>query len=142
MHPKTVLIVEDEQHIAEVVALQLRKAGLKVVTAVDAQEALAILQAQQVALVVADVALPGMSGPELARVLAADPRLENIPLVLLTGAPDGVPKSELVGTRVTDVVQKPFSPRQLLAKVNEAIASQAAMPKTLLPDGAAVPAAE
>ncbi|MGD9688269.1 MAG: response regulator [Phycisphaerales bacterium] len=126
MNDQTVLIVEDEPHIAEVVAMQLRFGGLNSIITADAREALIVLADRRVDLIVADVGLPGLSGVDLAHLLCGEPRCEHIPIVLLTGRSEGVSQEAIAGTRVVATILKPFSPRQVLRTVRVAIAESQA----------------
>jgi DNA-binding response OmpR family regulator len=120
MKTRTILIVEDESHIAEVVALKLRQAGFKTVIARDARDALATLEQHPVDLVIADIAMPGMSGLDLAKVLATRDGAA-FPVILLTGMSNAVDTLDLDDTHVVDVIPKPFSPKHLLARTLEAL---------------------
>ena len=109
----TILVVEDEEPIAELLRAALEDEGHRVVTAADGREALARLAEVRPALVLSDVMMPHLDGRELARALAADPDLRTIPLVLLSAlgvvSVAGVPHAAFVG--------KPFELDHLLATI-------------------------
>ena len=114
---RTVLVVDDEPTIAEVVARYLERAGYETATAGDGLEALRLAADRRPDLIVLDVMLPGLGGLEVLRRLAeADgPRT---PVILLTAK--GEQADKLVGLRdgADDYVVKPFSPRELVARVD------------------------
>ena len=117
--PARILVVDDEAHIVQVVAIKLRNAGLEVETASDGEEALAALRREWFDLVVTDLQMPVMSGVELARAMAADPALARIPVLMLTARGHLLREGEADSANIARVVHKPFSPRGLLADVVE-----------------------
>jgi len=114
-----ILVVDDEAHIVQVVALKFRNAGLEVETAGDGDEALALVRRTPFDLVVTDLQMPTMSGIELARAMAADPTLARIPVLMLTARGHLLREGEADSANIARVVHKPFSPRGLLADVME-----------------------
>ena len=118
-HNARVLVVDDEAHIVQVVALKFRNAGLEVETAGDGDEALAALRRSPFDLVVTDLQMPVMSGIELARAMSADAALARIPVLMLTARGHLLREGEADSANITRVVHKPFSPRGLLAEVIE-----------------------
>jgi len=117
--PARILVVDDEAHIVQVVAIKLRNAGLEVETASDGEEALAALRREWFDLVVTDLQMPVMSGIELARAMAADQALARIPVLMLTARGHLLREGEADSANIARVVHKPFSPRGLLADVHE-----------------------
>jgi two-component system response regulator ResD len=112
----SILVVDDEPTIAEVVARYLARAGYDAQTAVDGPSAVAAAAARRPDLVVLDIMLPGLDGLEVMRRLREDLR-ERVPVILLTAK--GEEADRLVGLRqgADDYVVKPFSPRELVARV-------------------------
>ena len=113
----TILIVEDEADIQELIAYNLEKAGHVSVRASNAEQALDIVREALPHLVVIDWMLPGMSGIELARLLKSNRRTESIPLILVTAR--GAEQDKLAGLEIgaDDYMTKPFSPREFVARV-------------------------
>ena len=109
-----VLIVDDEPNIREVVGLYLRRDGHDVVSATDGEEALAVFREREPDLVVLDLMLPKIGGLEVCRRMRAERR---VPLIMLTAR--GEEEERLVGLSLgaDDYVVKPFSPRELAARV-------------------------
>jgi DNA-binding response OmpR family regulator len=114
MSGETILVVDDEPTIVEVVELYLLREGFKVLTAADGNAALSAVQQQRPDLVVLDLMLPGMSGLDVTRQLRAGGAL---PIIMLTAR--GEETDRVVGLELgaDDYVTKPFSPRELVARV-------------------------
>ncbi|HEU4327537.1 MAG TPA: response regulator transcription factor [Roseiflexaceae bacterium] len=114
MSGETILIVDDEPTIVEVVELYLRREGFVVQTAADGNAALAAVERRRPDLVVLDLMLPGLSGLEVTRRIRAGGAL---PIIMLTAR--GEETDRVVGLELgaDDYVTKPFSPRELVARV-------------------------
>jgi DNA-binding response OmpR family regulator len=109
-----ILVVDDEPNIREVVSLYLRRDGHSVVTAADGEEALWLYQQSEPDLVVLDLMLPKVSGLEVCRRIQAD---ERVPVVMLTARDEEEDRIIGLGIGADDYVVKPFSPRELAARV-------------------------
>ena len=111
---KTILVVEDEMKIARLVRDYLEHAGFEVVVAGDGESAIASARGRRPDLVVLDLALPGRDGLDVTRELR---RTSNVPIVMLTAR--GEESDRIVGLEVgaDDYVVKPFSPKELVARV-------------------------
>ena len=119
MKPK-VLVADDEAPIANVVAMKLRNAGMDVTVALDGQEAYELALAQRPDFMITDLQMPGMNGLELCARLTAE--LEGrIPTILLTAKGFEINEAAIVNLPIRRIMAKPFSPRELLARVQEAI---------------------
>jgi DNA-binding response OmpR family regulator len=114
MSGETILVVDDEPKILKTVRAYLENAGFRVATASDAQMALTVYRHERPALVILDLGLPGMDGLDVARTLRRD---SNVPIIMLTARVDEADK--LIGLELgsDDYVTKPFSPRELVARV-------------------------
>jgi len=117
MARKTVLIVEDERDMAELVAMRLKREGYVVDVAHDGVEGLRKVRSGPPDLVLLDLMLPGMSGTELAAEVRADPRTADVPIIMLTAKT--AESDVVVGLHVgaDDYVTKPFSMSVLVARV-------------------------
>jgi two-component system phosphate regulon response regulator PhoB len=115
--PAHILIVEDEPAIQTLIAANLRRAGHQVSTALDAETAQAQVRASLPDLILLDWMLPGMSGLDLARRLRAEPRSRDVPIIMLTARGEERDKVAGLETGADDYVTKPFSPRELLARI-------------------------
>ena len=115
--PATILLVEDETAIQELIAANLTRAGHHVVRAPDAETALRLLRDALPDLVLLDWMLPGLPGIELARRLRTDDRTRTIPIIMLTAR--GEEQDKVLGLEIgaDDYITKPFSPRELVARI-------------------------
>lgn len=121
----TVLVVEDEPAIQELVSYNLELAGHRALRADNAEQALEVVRTELPDLVVLDWMLPGMSGLEFARRLRTDRRTHAIPLIMLTARVDEKDKLTGLETGADDYLTKPFSPRELIARVKAVLRRRA-----------------
>ena len=115
---QTILVIDDEPHIIEIVRDYLKQAGYRVVTAGDGQMALTLARHERPDLIVLDLMLPGgLDGLDVCRRLRQDPGLADVPIIMLTARVEETDK--LIGLELgaDDYVTKPFSPRELVARV-------------------------
>jgi len=120
-----ILVADDEAPIANVVAMKLRNAGLEVVVAMDGLEAYELAVAERPDFMITDLQMPGMSGLELCARLVAE--LEGgIPTILLTAKGFELSAESVRELPVRRIMTKPFSPRELLAQVQELLGLPAA----------------
>ena len=115
---QTILVVDDEPHIVEVVHDYLKQAGYRVLTARDGQTALTLARHEHPDLVVLDLMLPGgLDGLDVCRGLRQDPSLADVPIIMLTARVEETDR--LIGLELgaDDYVTKPFSPREVVARV-------------------------
>ena len=117
MATNRVLLVEDEVNIREMLMFSLQRAGFSVEPAETAEQALQALDGPLPNLVIIDWMLPGMSGVELARRLRRDPLTAELPLLMLTARGEESDKLKSFDAGVDDYVTKPFSPRELIARM-------------------------
>jgi two-component system phosphate regulon response regulator PhoB len=115
--PAHILIVEDEPAIQTLIAANLKRAGHQVSTALDAETAQRQVREALPDLILLDWMLPGISGLELARRLRADPRSRSVPIIMLTARGAEADKVQGLEVGADDYVTKPFSPRELLARI-------------------------
>ena len=118
MQSKQILIVEDEKPIREMIAFGLRRAGFDVLEAEDCKAARARIADKRPDLLLVDWMLPDMSGLELTRSLKRDKETREVPVIMLTARADEQDKVSGLEGGADDYVTKPFSPRELLARIN------------------------
>ena len=137
MSSKQVLIVEDERPIRDMIAFGLRRAGFTVREAEDCRAARAQLADQQPDLLLVDWMLPDMSGLELTRQLKRDRATRELPIILLTARAEETDKISGLEGGADDYITKPFSPRELVARINAVLrrASPVAIGERLEFDG-------
>ncbi|HEY4910554.1 MAG TPA: response regulator [Methylomirabilota bacterium] len=112
-----VLIVEDERDIRDLVVLHLQRDGYEVTSAGSGEEALAQVRQSPPDLVVLDLMLPAMSGLEVCRRIRQEQATATLPIVMLTAKADEVDRVVGLELGADDYVVKPFSPKELLARV-------------------------
>jgi two-component system phosphate regulon response regulator PhoB len=113
----TILVVEDEPAIQELVVCNLELAGHQTLRAESAEQAMQMVREQLPDLIVLDWMLPGINGVEFARRLRSDKRTQMVPLIMLTARADEQDKLAGLETGADDYITKPFSPRELNARV-------------------------
>jgi DNA-binding response OmpR family regulator len=118
----TILVVDDEPNIADLVELYLRKEGFRVLKAGTGEDGLAAARRERPRLVVLDVGLPGIDGLEVCKRLRADPALgassgPGIPVIFLTARDGEIDRILGLEMGADDYLTKPFSPRELVARV-------------------------
>ena len=121
----TILVVEDEPAIQELIAYNLKQAGHLPLRADNAEQALNLISNALPDLVLLDWMLPGLSGIELARRLRADKRTRSIPIIMLTARSDEQDKLQGLETGADDYITKPFSPRELNARIKAVLRRRA-----------------
>lgn len=122
MSPKTILVVEDESHAAEVLAFVLEREGYRVLDAVNGRDGLNKLKLSPVDLIILDIAMPIMNGVEMASALRCDSLLRSVPVVITSA----LPESAVHG--MTDCyrafLRKPFPLGSLLSLVGSILAEE------------------
>jgi two-component system phosphate regulon response regulator PhoB len=121
----SILVVEDEPAIAELLEVNLLDAGYDVTTAPDAETALRLLKEKLPDLVLLDWMLPGQSGLAVARQLRVDARTRELPIIMVTARSDEQDKVAGLEAWVDDYVTKPFSPRELKARIKAVLRRRA-----------------
>jgi two-component system phosphate regulon response regulator PhoB len=112
-----VLLVEDERDIAELVRYHVEKAGMRFVHAADGGAALRIARAELPDVALLDLMLPGLDGLEVCRQLRRDAATRRLPIIMLTARGEEVDRVVGLELGADDYVVKPFSPRELLARI-------------------------
>ena len=117
MSNRHILVVEDERPIREMIAFGLRRAGYEVAEAEDCREARTAIADQRPDLLLVDWMLPDMSGLELTRQLKKDRETRDLPVIMLTARAEEHDKVAGLEGGADDYLTKPFSPRELLARI-------------------------
>lgn len=123
--PANILVVEDEPAIQALIAANLQRAGHAVLRAPDAETALRLVNEALPDLILLDWMLPGMSGIDLARRLRSGDRTREVPIIMLTARSEEQDKVRGLETGADDYVTKPFSPRELQARINAVLRRRA-----------------
>lgn len=128
--PKHILVVDDEADIVELVSYNLKKEGFSVNSALDGETAIGKIRKGKYDLVVLDLMLPGIQGIELCRSLRNDPKTEALPIIMLTAKGEEVDKILGLEMGADDYIAKPFSPRELVARVKAVLRRSMEKPST------------
>jgi two-component system, OmpR family, phosphate regulon response regulator PhoB len=115
--PANILIVEDEPAIQELLSLSLTQAGYTTIAALSVEQAMLLLRETMPDLIILDWMLPGMSGIEFARRLKSDEFSKSIPIIMLTARGEEIDKVRGLEIGADDYITKPFSPRELNARI-------------------------
>jgi two-component system cell cycle response regulator DivK len=119
---KRILVVEDQPDNRRILRDLLGNAGYDLIEAETGEEALAALEAQRPDLILMDIQLPVMDGYEATRRIRSNPELKFIPIIAVTSYALGGDEAKALAVGCTAYITKPFSPRALLAKVQEHLA--------------------
>ena len=119
MSSTRILIIEDEQDVIDLLTLQLRKAGgFNLSTATDGASGLRKAREELPALIILDLMLPKMPGLEICKVLKMDSATQRIPIIMLTAKAEEIDRIVGLEFGADDYVTKPFSPRELILRIN------------------------
>jgi len=114
----TILVIDDEPDIREVMRFSLAEAGFRVLEAGHADEARKLLISESPDLVLLDWMLPGRSGLELAQQLKQSPKTRQLPIIMVSARGEEEDRVRGLDTGADDYIAKPFSPREMVARVN------------------------
>lgn len=123
--PANILVVEDEPAIQELLALNLQQAGHNALRAMSVEQAQLLMRETLPDLIILDWMLPGMSGIDFARRLKGDEYTKAIPIIMLTAKSEEADKIRGLDVGADDYVTKPFSPRELLARIKAVLRRRA-----------------
>lgn len=143
---RTILLCDDEVHVVRTLGLKLQRAGYAVATAADGLEAWNLIQRELPDLLITDVFMPRLDGLQLCQRIRGTAATRGLPIFLLTGRGHQIDAGEVLRKwSILDIIAKPFSPRDVVARVNRALETESAViGHAPLPDGcpaAASPAA-
>lgn len=122
-----VLIIDDEEHIIELIRYNLTAAGYKTLEAVNGIEGLRLAREEDPDLVILDLMLPGMDGLEVCKRLRAEDRTRHLPIIMLTAKSEEIDKILGLELGADDYITKPFSVRELSARVKALLRRSNAM---------------
>ncbi|HSI21533.1 MAG TPA: phosphate regulon transcriptional regulator PhoB [Methylophilaceae bacterium] len=123
--PANILIIEDEPAIQELLTLNITQAGHNPIRALSVEQAQQLMRETMPDLILLDWMLPGMSGIEFARRLKSDEYSKNIPIIMLTARSEEIDKIRGLDVGADDYVTKPFSPRELNARIKAVLRRRA-----------------
>jgi CheY-like chemotaxis protein len=127
MAERKVLVVDDEIHIIHVVAIKLRNNGYEVISAENGEEAFVLACKEKPDIIVTDFQMPGMTGLELVRELRQNETTKDIPVIMLTARGFAVEDKEKEELEISELLSKPFSPKELLRSIEDILYQRAVM---------------
>ena len=127
MANKKVLVVDDEIHIVHVVAVKLRNNGFEVITAENGADAFEIACEEKPDIIVTDFQMPIMTGPEFVEKLRQTEQTKNIPVIMLTARSFSIEQELQRQLKISELLSKPFSPRELLRIIEDVLYQEAVM---------------
>ena len=123
MPDKNILVVDDEIHIVQVVAIKLRNNGYNVTTAEDGRSALECIHKSKPDIIVTDFQMPAMSGLEMVEKIRDNPETADIPVIMLTARGFAINEEAKSKLKILRCLSKPFSPRELLKNIEETLST-------------------
>ena len=118
---KTVLVVDDEKDLVEIVESHLDEAGYRIVTAEDGVEGLEVTKREKPGLIILDIKMPRMNGLEMLELLRRMPEFENTPVLMLTAQGRSRNIFDAEGLRAVDFIIKPFTRDELIFAVKKVL---------------------
>jgi phosphate regulon transcriptional regulator PhoB len=125
-----ILVVEDEKDISGLISYNLSKEGFKVSVSSDGEDALRVIRKEKFSLIILDLMLPGIQGMELCKILKSSEETSFIPIIMLTAKSDELDKVLGLEMGADDYITKPFSPRELIARVRAVLRRAQEKPAT------------
>jgi len=119
--PARILVVDDEKDLVELISYNLEKEGYSVFKAYNGEEALQVAESQKPDLVILDLMLPGMQGMEVCQLIRKNPAISTLPIIMVTAKGDEIDRILGLEMGADDYITKPFSVRELLARVRAVI---------------------
>ncbi len=114
---RSVLVVDDEPDVTALISYHLRSKGYRVTALNDPNQIMGVARSFNPDLVILDVMMPDLSGTQICRMLRADPKLRNVPVIFLSAKTEEVARIQGLEVGGDDYVCKPFSPKELLLRV-------------------------
>ena len=127
MENKKALVVDDEFHIVQVVSIKLKNNGFDVITAENGSDGYDLAVQTLPDIIISDYQMPVMSGVEMIEKLRQNPDTANIPVIMLTARGFAIEDDQKEQLRVSACLSKPFSPREVLATIEEVLRQGAAV---------------
>ncbi len=121
MARETILVVEDDENIQQLVGYNLAKAGFHVLYADNGEQALNVIKREKPELIVLDLMLPGLNGFEICKLVRKDPKTKNLPIVMLTAKSEENDMAAGLDLGADDYITKPFSPKILISRIKAAL---------------------
>ncbi|MFT5875911.1 MAG: two-component system alkaline phosphatase synthesis response regulator PhoP, partial [Clostridium sp.] len=128
MAEEKILVVDDEEHIQELIKFNLEKSGYKVICADNGIDALKLAKEQLPQLMLLDLMLPGMDGLDVCKEIRKDSNMSNMPIIMITAKGEEIDKIIGLELGADDYITKPFSVRELVARIKAILRRTAMQP--------------
>jgi two-component system alkaline phosphatase synthesis response regulator PhoP len=132
MEKKTVLVVDDEQHIIELIQFNLESNGYEVITSENGEDAIVIAEEEMPDVIILDLMLPGIDGFEACKRIRNNEKTRKIPIIMLTAKGEEMDKVLGLELGADDYLTKPFSVRELIARIKAVLRRFEEMPKDVM----------
>ncbi|MFA5251083.1 MAG: response regulator [Phycisphaerae bacterium] len=129
MAVRKVLVADDEIHIVHVVTIKLRNNGYEVLSAENGDDAFKLACEEKPDIIVTDYQMPGMTGVELVRKLRQNETTKDMPVIMLTARGFAVEEKEMKELGISELLSKPFSPKELLRSIEDILYQRSVMQK-------------
>jgi CheY-like chemotaxis protein len=121
---KKILVVDDEPDFVRIILAKLKSNGYEAISAINGKEAIKEAQLQKPDLIVMDIMMPDMEGTDAVRLLQADARTENIPIIFISGAIVNLPENQemrqaTINGKLFTAIAKPFKAEKLISEINK-----------------------
>jgi len=117
MAEEKILVVDDEEHIQELIKFNLEKSGYKVICADNGIDAIKLAKEQMPQIMLLDIMLPGMDGLDICKEIRKDSNMSNMPIIMITAKGEEIDKIIGLELGADDYITKPFSVRELVARI-------------------------
>ncbi|MCT4621346.1 MAG: response regulator transcription factor [Marinisporobacter sp.] len=132
MGKKTVLVVDDEQHIIELIQFNLESHGYEVITSENGEDAIAVAEEKMPDVIILDLMLPGIDGFEACKRIRSNEKTRKIPIIMLTAKGEEMDKVLGLELGADDYLTKPFSVRELIARIKAVLRRFEEIPKEVI----------
>ena len=119
-----IVVADDDRDICELIKLQLSRNGFDVFITDNGQTAIDLIVEHEPAIALLDIMMPKLSGLEVARQIRGNPKLATVSIMLISARSSGRIESDLDDIGISDYISKPFSPQELVQRINEVIKSK------------------
>src|SRR5512136_3078462 len=123
----TILVIDDDLDLQQMLRLMLQRGGYKVVTTGDGPDGLTKAKQLKPDMAIVDVMMPGMNGYQVVRKMREDSEIARMAILILTARAQPVDREAAIAAQADDYMPKPFAPNELLAKVNELMANRSTL---------------
>ena len=125
----TILVIEDDKDIANLIAYHLEKEKYKVVITHDGETGLSLIQKAHPSLILLDLMLPELDGLEVCRMVKTNPSTQNIPIIMVTAKGEEIDKITGFELGADDYIVKPFSPKELVLRIKAVLRRMSSSPE-------------